>query len=98
VAQRAGIGHAGAVRRSIDDYPFNEADLPPDEEDDVMRVSWAVAISDDYSDAEPRVVLTVEEVGSPGTGLVAHLTPDLARRLRAALHDALRELGEPGGR
>jgi hypothetical protein len=63
-----------------------------------MRVSWAVAISDDYDDAEPRVVLTVEEVGAPGAGLVAHLTPDMTRRLRVALRDALREIGEePGG-
>jgi len=86
------------VRRSIDDYPFEEADLPPGDDDDIMRVSWAVAISDDYDDAEPRVVLTVEEVGRAGAGLVAHLSPDLARRLRGALHDALRELGEAPGR
>jgi hypothetical protein len=54
-----------------------------------------VAISDDYDDAEPRVVLTVEEVGRAGQGLVTHLSPDIARRLRAALRDALREIGEP---
>ena len=59
-----------------------------------MAISWAVAISDDYDDAEPRVVLTVEEVGRPGAGLVAHLGPDHARRLRQALRDALREIGE----
>lgn len=92
------VKHAGAVRRSIDDYPFEEADLPPGEDDDIMRVSWAVAISDDYDDAAPRVVLTVEEVGRAGAGLVAHLGPELTRRLRGALHDALRELGEPPGR
>jgi hypothetical protein len=40
-------------------------------------------------------VLTVEEVGRPGQGLVAHLSPAIARRLRAALRDALREIGEP---
>ena len=86
-----------AMRRSIDDYPFDEADLPPGEDDDFARLSWAVAIADDYDDAEPRVVLTVEEVGRAGEGLVAHLTPGDARRLRVALHDALRELGEPAG-
>jgi hypothetical protein len=86
------------MRRSIDDYPFDESDLPPGDDDDIMRVSWAVAISDDYDDAEPRIVLTVEEVGSPGTGLVAHLSAPLARRLRGAVHDALRELGEEPGR
>jgi hypothetical protein len=85
------------VRRSIDDYPFDEADLAPGA-DDAARLSWAVAISDDYDDGEPRVVLTVEEVGLPGAGLVAHLSPTLARRLRGALHDALREIGEDAGR
>lgn len=45
-----------------------------------------------------RVVLTIEEVGRPGTGMVGHFTPDMARRLRGALHDALREIGEDPGR
>jgi hypothetical protein len=85
------------VRRSIDDHPFDEGDLPPGA-DDAARLSWAVAISDDYDDAEPRVVLTLEEVGAPGAGLVAHLAPVQARRLRTALHDALREIGEDTGR
>ncbi|MFM2078782.1 MAG: hypothetical protein RJA49_2672 [Actinomycetota bacterium] len=84
------------MRRSIDDYPFAAGDLPAGA-DDAMRISWAVAISDDYDDAEPRVVLTVEEVGSPGEGLVGHLTPEMARRLRVALRDALREIGEEPG-
>jgi hypothetical protein len=84
------------MRRSIDDHPFSPDELPPDD-DDVQRLSWAVAISDDYEDAEPRVVLTVEEVGRPGEGLVAHLPPGVARRLRVALRDGLRELGEDPG-
>ena len=84
------------VRRSIDDQPFDEADLPPGAEDAAL-LSWAVAISDDYDDAEPRVVLTVEEVGKAGEGLVAHLAPAHARRLRVALRDALREIGEDPG-
>jgi hypothetical protein len=83
------------MRRSIDDYPFREDDLAP--ADDVQRLSWAVAISDDYDDAEPRIVLTVEEVGRAGAGLVAHLAPGMARRLRVALRDALREIGEDAG-
>ena len=57
-------------------------------------MSWAVAICDDYDDAAPRVVLTVEEIGRAGTGLVAHLSPEHARRLRTALRDALVEVGE----
>ena len=79
------------MRRSIED------DLP-EGADDAGRLSWADAISDDYDDAEPRVVLTIEEVGRPGTGMVGHFTPDMARRLRGALHDALREIGEDPGR
>ena len=67
---------------------------PSYEEDELTPISWAVAISDDYDDAEPRVVLTVEEVGRPAEGLMTHLTPAVARRLRAAIHDALREVGE----
>jgi hypothetical protein len=84
------------VRRSIDDHPFDPADLPPSD-DDLTATSWAVAISDDYDDAVARVVLTVEEVGRPGAGLVTHLGADLARRLRTALRDALREVGEDPG-
>jgi hypothetical protein len=84
------------MRRSIDDHPFAADELPPSEED-LQRLSWAVAVSDDYDDAEPRVVLTVEEVGRPGAGLVAHLSPAIARRLRVALRDALREIGEAPG-
>jgi hypothetical protein len=84
------------MRRSIDDYPFTEGDLP-EGADDAMQISWAVAICDDYDDAEPRVVLTVEEVGRQGEGLAAHFTPDHARRLRIALRDAMREIGEDPG-
>lgn len=80
------------MRRSIDDLPL--ADLPPGVDDDVP-VSWALAVCDDYDDAVPRLVLTVEPIGHPGTGLVAHLEPAHARRLRSALRDALREIGEP---
>jgi hypothetical protein len=86
------------MRRSIDDYPFDPADYPPHYEDDELTpISWAVAISDDYDDGEPRVVLTVEEVGRAGAGLVAHLSPPITRRLRVALHDALKEIGEHPG-
>ena len=86
------------MRRSIDDYPFDPADYPPAyEEDELTPISWSVAISDDYDDAEPRVVLTLEEVGRAGEGLVGHLSPQIARRLRVALRDALREVGEEEG-
>jgi hypothetical protein len=87
------------MRRSIDDQPFDSAADPTLSEDpDIPRLSWAVAIADDYDDAEPRVVLTVEEVGRAGAGLVLHLPAGGARRLRAALRDALKEIGaDPGG-
>ena len=88
---------ARSVRRSIDDHPFDPSELPPGAEDAAL-LSWAVAVCDDYDDAEPRVVLTVEEVGHPGAGLVAHLDAAQARRLRSAIHDALREVGEDPGR
>jgi hypothetical protein len=86
------------MRRSIDDHPFDPADDPVVADDpDLTPVSWAVAIADDYEDAEPRVVLTVEELGRAGTGLAAHLLPAEARRIRTALRDALREVGEEPG-
>lgn len=93
---RLAIWSDGPVRRSIDDHPFTPDELPPSD-DDIQRLSWAVAISDDYEDAEPRVVLTLEEVGRPGSGLIAHLSPTIARRLRVALRDGLREIGEDPG-
>lgn len=86
------------MRRSIDDQPFDPALAPPDwEELDLSPVSWAVAISDDYEDGVPRVVLTVEEGDRPGAGLVLHLHADSARRFRRALRDALVEVGEAPG-
>jgi hypothetical protein len=87
------------MRRSIDDYPFDSTDYPPDYEDDELTpISWAVGISDDYADGQPRVMLTVEEVGRAGQGLVGHLSPEIARRLRAAIGDALAEIGQDPGR
>jgi hypothetical protein len=84
------------MRRSIDDAVD---DHPPDD-DERPPVSWAVALSDDCDACgigELRVVLTMEEAGRAGYGHVAHLAPDTARRLRAALADALREIGEDPG-
>jgi len=84
------------VRRSI----LDAVDDHPDDDDERPPASWAVAISDDCDGCgmgEPRVVLTLEEVGQAGTGVVAHLGPDGARRLRDALAVALRELGEDPG-
>jgi hypothetical protein len=84
------------VRRSIDDalddHPPGDGERPP--------VSWAVALSDDCDGCgvgELRVVVTLEEAGAAGAGLVAHLAPPTARRLRVALAAALREIGEDPG-
>jgi hypothetical protein len=84
------------MRRSIldafDDHPPDDDERPPS--------SWAVAVIDDCDGCgmgELRVVLTLEEVGRPGAGVVAHLAPDGARRLREALGSALREIGEDPG-
>jgi hypothetical protein len=86
------------MRRSIDDLPGDPATYPVDDDDEPLTpMSWAVAISDDYADTEPRLVLTVEEVGRAGTGLAVHLDPAAARRLRIALRDGLREIGEDPG-
>lgn len=82
------------MRRSIDDQPLTLAELPKGS-DDVAEVSWAVAICDDYDDASPHVVVTMEALGHAGEGLAAHLSPDHARRLVRAISDALREIGEP---
>ena len=82
------------MRRSIDVVQIELGDMP-EGMDDATPLSWTVAVSDDYDDAEPRVQLTVERIGEAGEGLVAHLSPTNARRLRQALADALREVGEP---
>jgi hypothetical protein len=73
-----------------DDHPADDPER--------AQVAWAVAVLDDCEECEdPRVELTVEEAGKPGAGLVGHLSPASARRLRAALAIALREIGEDTG-
>ncbi len=84
------------MRRSIDD----SVDDHPAGDPERLPVSWAVALTDDCEacgDGELRVVVTVEEAGRAGAGLVAHLAPTTARRLRVALAAALREIGEDPG-
>ena len=81
------------MRRSIDVVQIDSHDLP-NGLDDATPVAWTIAISDDYDDAEPRIQLTVEPVGGAGEGLVVHLSPTHARRLRSAIADALIEIGE----
>jgi hypothetical protein len=75
------------VDDAVDDHPTDE---------DKATASWSVALLDDCDgcEAELRVVLTVEPAGEHGRGVVAHLAPDGARRLRRALAAALKEIGE----
>ncbi len=72
----------------VDDHPSDDPER--------TQAAWAVAILDDCEEcADLRVELTLEEAGAAGRGVVAHLSPDTARRLRAALATALKEMGEP---
>lgn len=74
---------------------YGRDDHPDEEDGDRRQAAWAVAIMDDCPECEDvRVELTLEEVGRPGYGQVAHLSPDGARRLRTALAKALKELGQ----
>jgi len=70
-----------------DDHPADDPERTP--------VAWAVAAIDDCEAcSDPRIELTVEEMGRPGAGIVGHLAPGSARQLRAALRTALRAIGE----
>jgi hypothetical protein len=76
---------------------YGDDDHPADDPERA-HVSWAVAVLDDCDECEEvRVELTLEERGRPGTGLVAHLSPGTARRVRAALRGALQDVGEDPG-
>jgi hypothetical protein len=82
------------VKRSIDfafdDHPADDAEK--------ARVAWAVAAVDDCDGCDDlRVEVTFEDEGANGAGVTAHLAADTARRLRAALAAALRDIGEDPG-
>lgn len=86
------------MRRTIE-YHTPDASEPLRDADgeELPLVSWVVAVSDDYEDEAVRIVLTLEELGRAGYGLSAHMSPEVARRLRAMLRNALKEVGEPVG-
>ena len=70
----------------------------PEDDDDKARAVWAVAVLDDCEGCDDvRVELVVEDQGRAGSGTIAHLAPASARRLRAAIAAALREVGEETG-
>lgn len=82
------------MKRSID-FAFDDH---PDDDEDKAPVAWAVAAVDDCDGcADLRVEVTLEDAGPSGTGVTAHLSPETARRVRAALATALREVGEDPG-
>ena len=75
---------------ALDDHPEDDEERP--------RTAWALAVVDDCEGCgDVRVELTLEETGRSGTGVVAHMAPSTARRLRAAIATALREVGEDPG-
>ncbi len=79
--------------RKLADYGRDDH---PADDPERAQLAWTVALLDDCEECDGlRVELTVEEVGGPGAGLVGHRAPATARRLRAALARALREMGEP---
>jgi hypothetical protein len=79
VKKLAGYGH--------DDHPADDPEK--------TQLAWSVVALDDCEECgDLRIELTLEEVGGPGAGLAAHLSPETARRLRALLAMALKEIGE----
>ncbi|HEX2042666.1 MAG TPA: hypothetical protein VHF24_08510 [Acidimicrobiales bacterium] len=81
--------------RKLSDHGFDDH---PADDPDRAQLAWAVALLDDCEPCDDlRVELTLEEAGRAGAGLVSHLSPSTARRLRAALGLALREMGEAPG-
>jgi hypothetical protein len=77
-----------SVDFSVDDHPADDEERP--------TVAWAVAASDDCDACgDVRIEVTFEEQGRAGLGVVAHLAPSTARRLRQAIGATLREVGEP---
>lgn len=83
------------MKRSID-FAFDDH---PEDDDERVRMYWAVAAMDDCDECgDLRIELTAEEEGASGAGVTGHLSAETARRLRAALASALTEIGEDPGK
>jgi hypothetical protein len=79
------------VKKSIDFF----LDDHPGDDEERPRTAWAVSVVDDCDGCQDlRVELNLEEEGGAGAGITAHLSAANARRLRAAVAAALREIGE----
>lgn len=77
------------MKQSVD---FGHDDHEGDE--DRPPTAWSVSILDDCDTCgDIRVEVVFEEHGRPGTGVVAHLAPETAKRLQAALASALKDAG-----
>lgn len=93
-ADSAWQGGTERVRRFIEDGA-DDHPAAGDLDDDKAPANWSIAVTDDCEAcSEPRVILTVEPRGEHGRGVVAHLAPDSARRLRRVLAAALGEIGQ----
>jgi hypothetical protein len=69
-----------------------------DDDSDRSQVAWSVAVLDDCEVCgDLRVEIVFEDIGRPGAGTIAHLTPDHARDLRRAIAVGLREIGQDAG-
>lgn len=81
------------MKKSID---FDFDDHPTD--DERPRTAWVISVVDDCDGCgDLRVEMSFEEEGRPGTGVSAHLSPATARRVRASIAAALREICEDPG-
>ena len=79
------------MKQSID---YGRDDHPSDDPERA-QLAWSVAVLDDCEECNDlRVEVVLEDVGRPGEGMVAHLSPSTARQLRRGLAKALREIGE----
>jgi hypothetical protein len=78
------------IEYGTDDHPVDDPER--------VQINWIINVLDDCDECgDPRIEMTFEEAGAPGTGLVGHFSPDTVRRLRATLANALREIGEDPG-
>jgi hypothetical protein len=81
--------------KKLADHGFDDH---PSDDPEKAQLAWAVAALDDCDGCgDLRVEVTLEDMGRAGTGSIGHLAPATARRLRAALALALRDIGEDPG-
>jgi hypothetical protein len=82
------------VKQSIDSA-WDDHPADPDDQEDTPPAWWIVNLVDDVEGIDDLRVQVVLEVAGGKERVAAHLAPDTARRLRAALATALKTIGEP---